>query len=198
MYVQVPCGEQGDSCAQGGSQDPMRALQIHVRGKSDRRKKGKNQGRINKSSITEPIKMKIRSVVRTVLHPQVIFLNTIFTNQKVFHLQEHWEEKSVEGCIDIRHFTFVVYRAFLQYLYTDHVDLPPEDAIGNTYSIQYTLPFSSTSTVYTDHIDLPPEDAIGNTNGIRYTLSSFSTSTVYTDHIDLPTEDAIGNSNNTS
>jgi RCC1 and BTB domain-containing protein len=46
-------------------------------------------------------------------------------------LQEHWEEGTNEaGCIEIRHFTFPVYRAFLQYLYTDEVELPPEDAIG--------------------------------------------------------------------
>ena len=36
----------------------------------------------------------------------------------------------MEGCIDIRHFSYAVYRAFLLYLYTDTVDLPPEDAIG--------------------------------------------------------------------
>ena len=38
----------------------------------------------------------------------------------------------MEGCIDIRYFTYPVYKAFLQYLYTDEVDLPPEDAIGKT------------------------------------------------------------------
>ena len=45
-------------------------------------------------------------------------------------VQDHWEENCVEGCIDIRHFSYPVYRAFLLYLYTDTVDLPPEDAIG--------------------------------------------------------------------
>jgi len=44
--------------------------------------------------------------------------------------QDHWEEGTNEGCIDIRHFSYPVYRAFLHYLYTDQVDLPPEDAIG--------------------------------------------------------------------
>ena len=46
--------------------------------------------------------------------------------------QDHWEEGTVEdkGCVDIRHFSYPVYRAFLLYLYTDQVDLPPEDAIG--------------------------------------------------------------------
>ncbi len=32
--------------------------------------------------------------------------------------------------IEIPHYTYAVYRAFLQYLYTDKVELPPEDAIG--------------------------------------------------------------------
>ena len=32
--------------------------------------------------------------------------------------------------IEITQFPYSVYRAFLQYLYTDTVDLPPEDAIG--------------------------------------------------------------------
>ena len=46
-------------------------------------------------------------------------------------MQDHWEEGCIEeGCIDIRHFSYPVYRAFLMYLYTDKVDLPPEDAIG--------------------------------------------------------------------
>ena len=46
-------------------------------------------------------------------------------------IKEHWEEgNSDSGTIDIRHFTYPVYRAFLQYLYTDEVELPPEDAIG--------------------------------------------------------------------
>jgi len=45
--------------------------------------------------------------------------------------QEHWEEGStVEGCVDIRHFSYPVYHAFLKYLYTDEVELPPEEAIG--------------------------------------------------------------------
>lgn len=33
--------------------------------------------------------------------------------------------------IEIDQFSYPVYRAFLEYLYTDNVDLPPEDAIGS-------------------------------------------------------------------
>jgi len=45
--------------------------------------------------------------------------------------QDHWEEgANSSGVIEIRHFSYPVYRAFLNYLYTDQVDLPPEDAIG--------------------------------------------------------------------
>uniref|UniRef100_A0A8C5LXT2 BTB domain-containing protein n=1 Tax=Leptobrachium leishanense TaxID=445787 RepID=A0A8C5LXT2_9ANUR len=41
----------------------------------------------------------------------------------------NWNENSKE-VIEIDQFTYPVYRAFLEYLYTDVVDLPPEDAIG--------------------------------------------------------------------
>ncbi|XP_063284706.1 RCC1 and BTB domain-containing protein 1 [Pelobates fuscus] len=41
----------------------------------------------------------------------------------------HWNENSKE-VIEIDQFSYPVYRAFLEYLYTDVVDLPPEDAIG--------------------------------------------------------------------
>lgn len=37
--------------------------------------------------------------------------------------------------IEIDQFSYPVYRAFLQYLYTDTVDLPPEDAIGNSATL---------------------------------------------------------------
>lgn len=32
--------------------------------------------------------------------------------------------------IEIDQFSYPVYRSFLEFLYTDSVDLPPEDAIG--------------------------------------------------------------------
>ena len=35
--------------------------------------------------------------------------------------------------IEVTQFSYPVYRAFLQYLYTDHVHLQPEDAIGKLY-----------------------------------------------------------------
>ena len=31
--------------------------------------------------------------------------------------------------IEINHYSYAVYRAFLNYLYTDRIDLPPEDAV---------------------------------------------------------------------
>ncbi|KAM4700204.1 RCC1 and BTB domain-containing protein 1 [Discoglossus pictus] len=43
--------------------------------------------------------------------------------------QSHWNEDSKE-VIEIDQFSYPVYHAFLEYLYTDNVDLPPEDAIG--------------------------------------------------------------------
>uniref|UniRef100_A0A3P9PHI8 RCC1 and BTB domain containing protein 2 n=2 Tax=Poecilia reticulata TaxID=8081 RepID=A0A3P9PHI8_POERE len=35
-----------------------------------------------------------------------------------------------EDVIEIHQFSYLVYRAFLEYLYTDNINLPPEDAIG--------------------------------------------------------------------
>ncbi|XP_078613708.1 RCC1 and BTB domain-containing protein 1-like isoform X1 [Branchiostoma floridae x Branchiostoma japonicum] len=43
--------------------------------------------------------------------------------------QAHWGEDD-KDVIEITQFSYPVYRAFLEYLYTDQVDLPPEDAIG--------------------------------------------------------------------
>lgn len=34
--------------------------------------------------------------------------------------------------IEIDQFTYPVYRSFLEFLYTDNIDLPPEDAIGQS------------------------------------------------------------------
>ncbi len=35
-----------------------------------------------------------------------------------------------EDTLEIHQFSYLVYRAFLEYLYTDTINLPPEDAIG--------------------------------------------------------------------
>ncbi|XP_028249007.1 RCC1 and BTB domain-containing protein 1-like isoform X2 [Parambassis ranga] len=43
--------------------------------------------------------------------------------------QSHWNEDMKE-VIEIDQFSYPVYHSFLKYLYTDSVDLPPEDAIG--------------------------------------------------------------------
>ncbi|KAG5833215.1 hypothetical protein ANANG_G00273540 [Anguilla anguilla] len=43
--------------------------------------------------------------------------------------QSHWNEDMKE-VIEIDQFSYPVYRSFLEFLYTDSVDLPPEDAIG--------------------------------------------------------------------
>ncbi|XP_070173563.1 RCC1 and BTB domain-containing protein 1-like isoform X3 [Littorina saxatilis] len=43
--------------------------------------------------------------------------------------QSCWNEDE-KDCIEINQYPFTVYRAFLQYLYTDCVDLRPEEAIG--------------------------------------------------------------------
>ncbi|KAL6101054.1 rcbtb1 [Pungitius sinensis] len=43
--------------------------------------------------------------------------------------QSHWNEDMKE-VIQIDQFSYPVYRSFLEFLYTDNVELPPEDAIG--------------------------------------------------------------------
>lgn len=43
--------------------------------------------------------------------------------------QSHWDEDQKDE-IEITQFSYPVYHAFLQYIYTDEVNLPPEDAIG--------------------------------------------------------------------
>ncbi|XP_077435259.1 RCC1 and BTB domain-containing protein 1 isoform X2 [Vanacampus margaritifer] len=43
--------------------------------------------------------------------------------------QSHWNE-DMKDVIEINQFSFPVYRSFLEFLYTDDVELPPEDAIG--------------------------------------------------------------------
>uniref|UniRef100_A0A665UZ49 BTB domain-containing protein n=1 Tax=Echeneis naucrates TaxID=173247 RepID=A0A665UZ49_ECHNA len=43
--------------------------------------------------------------------------------------QSHWNEDMKE-VIEINQFSYPVYRSFLEFLYTDDVELPPEDAIG--------------------------------------------------------------------
>ncbi|XP_054771309.2 RCC1 and BTB domain-containing protein 1-like [Lytechinus pictus] len=43
--------------------------------------------------------------------------------------QSHWDEDG-KDVIEITQFTYPVYHAFLEYLYTDSVSLPPHDAIG--------------------------------------------------------------------
>ncbi|XP_071517707.1 RCC1 and BTB domain-containing protein 1-like isoform X1 [Panulirus ornatus] len=43
--------------------------------------------------------------------------------------QEHWKENNLEE-VEVKDYSFVVFRAFLQYIYTDTVNVSPEDAIG--------------------------------------------------------------------
>ncbi|CAH1401548.1 unnamed protein product [Nezara viridula] len=43
--------------------------------------------------------------------------------------QYNWQEDS-RNVLEIEQFSYTVYRAFLRYLYTDQVDLPPEQALG--------------------------------------------------------------------
>lgn len=52
--------------------------------------------------------------------------------------QSHWNEDMKE-VIEIDQFSYPVYRSFLEFLYTDTVELSPEDAIGKTHSAAWLL-----------------------------------------------------------
>lgn len=60
-----------------------------------------------------------------------MFHNIFFPRCEHFRsmFQSHWNEDMKE-VIEIDQFSYPVYRSFLEFLYTDTVDLPPEDAIG--------------------------------------------------------------------
>lgn len=52
--------------------------------------------------------------------------------------RSQWVEGRQE-VIEINQFSHAIYRSFLQFLYTDTVDLPPEDAIGHLLHDQCLL-----------------------------------------------------------
>ena len=76
--------------------------------------------------------------------------------------QDHWEEgTNTSGSIDIRHFSYPVYRAFLNYLYTDQV---PLQCIGLNEDGDFGDVDGDHNVIDDDdddQVDLPPEDAIG-------------------------------------
>lgn len=55
--------------------------------------------------------------------------------------QSHWNEDDKQ-VIEVDQFSYPVYRSFLEFLYTDHVDLPPEDAIGQDLTDPASSPHS--------------------------------------------------------
>jgi hypothetical protein len=40
-------------------------------------------------------------------------------------------EDNEDDIVEMSEFSYPVYRAFLEYLYTDNISLPPEEAVGN-------------------------------------------------------------------
>lgn len=50
--------------------------------------------------------------------------------------QSHWNE-DLKDVIEISQFSYPVYHSFLKFLYTDQVELPPEEAIGEDYLYFY-------------------------------------------------------------
>lgn len=61
--------------------------------------------------------------------------------------QSHWNEDMKE-VIEIDQFSYPVYRSFLEFLYTDSVELPPEDAIGQSHIHFTTWSLSDFSTTH--------------------------------------------------
>ena len=72
--------------------------------------------------------------------------------------QSYWNEDMKE-VIEIDQFSYPVYRAFLQYLYTDTVDLPPEDAIGTSH---VRTGQDSGSKVLSSHCESAGKEAASN------------------------------------
>lgn len=56
--------------------------------------------------------------------------------------------ESDEDCIEVSQFSYLVYRAFLEYLYTDTINLPPEDAIGKHLCHQHVEINARTSHIF--------------------------------------------------
>lgn len=42
-------------------------------------------------------------------------------------------EDNEDDIVEMSEFSYPVYRAFLEYLYTDSISLSPEEAVGNSY-----------------------------------------------------------------
>ncbi|XP_014672354.1 PREDICTED: RCC1 and BTB domain-containing protein 1-like [Priapulus caudatus] len=73
------------------------------------------------------------SDVKIALEGKIIHVHKVILKIRCEHFrsmfQSHWEQDG-KDVIEISQFTYPVYRAFLQFLYTDRIDLSPEHAIG--------------------------------------------------------------------
>lgn len=90
-------------------------------------------------SVSDSLKMAFddpeTSDVKFVVEDREIHVHKAILKIRFEHLRvmfhERWEEGSTKaGCVPITQFSYIVYRAFLRYLYTDQVDLPLEDLLG--------------------------------------------------------------------
>ncbi|XP_014672217.1 PREDICTED: RCC1 and BTB domain-containing protein 1-like [Priapulus caudatus] len=73
------------------------------------------------------------SDVKVQLEGKIIHVHKVILKSRCEHFrsmfQSHWEQDG-KDIIEISQFTYPVYRAFLQFLYTDRIDLSLEHAIG--------------------------------------------------------------------
>ncbi|KAK6194794.1 hypothetical protein SNE40_000350 [Patella caerulea] len=84
-------------------------------------------------SVAKAFNDQVTSDIKFVIDNKEVFVHKCILKIRCEHFrsmfQSCWDEDGKES-IQITQYSFVVYKAFLQYLYTDSVDLRPEDAIG--------------------------------------------------------------------
>uniref|UniRef100_A0A1B6FAI1 BTB domain-containing protein n=1 Tax=Cuerna arida TaxID=1464854 RepID=A0A1B6FAI1_9HEMI len=87
-------------------------------------------------SITDSIKMAFddekTSDLTIMVENKPIYVHKAILKIRCEHFtsmfQDHWDANN-QKVVEMNHYSYPVYRAFLQYLYTDQVDLPPETAL---------------------------------------------------------------------
>jgi len=86
-----------------------------------------------RDSVKRSFDDKETSDLTFVVEGEPIFVHRTFLKIRCGYfrsmLQNHWQE-SQKSEIEISDFTYTIFKAFLQFLYTDEIDLPPEDTIG--------------------------------------------------------------------
>ena len=80
--------------------------------------------------------LQVPLFIKIVLFLKVILFHRCDYFRRMF--QTHWDENA-QDTIEINGYSFPVVYSFLKWLYTDHVELPPEDAIGKSLIIIFAF-----------------------------------------------------------